>query len=93
MNGLGKWVWYMLANFYADNALVQCRQPDTLQRMIDLMVGLFEQVGLVTNTDKTKAMVYVPGRIRTRLLDDVYHHINQNRCQFGGLYGGMYISR
>ena len=76
-NGLGEWAQYLLADFYADDALIQCQEADVLQRMIDTMVDLFERVGLVTNTDKTKAMVCVPGRIRTRLLDEVYANLTE----------------
>ena len=43
--------------------------------MIDSIVGLCERVGLVTNTDKTKAMMCVSGRIMTRLLDNVYANL------------------
>ena len=31
VNGLGEWVQYLLADFYADDALIQCRQADVLQ--------------------------------------------------------------
>ena len=43
-----------------------------LQDSVNSLVALFERVGLKTNTSKTKAMVCVPGKIRTRLLEEVY---------------------
>ena len=53
------------------SGLVQ-RCPTTLQELVDKLVALFERVGLHTNTAKTKAMVCIPGKIRTRLLEEVY---------------------
>ena len=48
------------------------RCPTDLQNSLDRLVALFKEVGLVTNTDKTKAMICIPGKFRTRLLEDVY---------------------
>ena len=39
---------------------------------MDILTGLFERVGLVTNVGKTKAMTCIPGKIRTRLSNNVY---------------------
>ena len=36
------------------------------------MVGYTSRVGLKTNTTKTEAMTFVPGRVRTPLLEDAY---------------------
>ena len=46
--------------------------------MIDSMVGLFGRFGLVTNTDKTKAMVCVP-----HLLDNVYANLTEGLVDAG----------
>ena len=40
---LGEWVQYPIADFYADDALIQCRQAATLQRMIGSMVSCYPQ--------------------------------------------------
>ena len=39
---------------------------------MDLLTGLFDRVGLQTNTTKTEVMVFVPGKIRTALLERAY---------------------
>ena len=36
------------------------------------IIGLFERVGLLTNTSKTKAEVCIDGNIRTRLSEESY---------------------
>ena len=61
----------IVACFYADDGLIAVRDPSTLQKAMDALVALFEHVGLKTNiktnTEKTEAMAFVPGRIRTPL--------------------------
>ena len=64
----------MLVTFYADDGLIQARCPERLQSAFDILIRLFERVGLVTNTRKTKAMVCIPGRIWTRLTDNVHNN-------------------
>ena len=39
---------------------------------LDVLTGLFDRVGLRTNTTKTKAMVFLLGRIRTPLTAESY---------------------
>ena len=46
------------ALFYADDGLIENEDPDTLQQDLDLIIGLFEKVGLRTNESKTKFMVF-----------------------------------
>ena len=43
--------------FYADNGLLENKVPSELQRDLDLIVDLFERMGLRTNQMKTKFMV------------------------------------
>ena len=73
-SGVGSQIREFLVAFYADDGLIQARCPDMLQSSFDILISLFERVGLKTNTTKTKAMVCIPGRIRTRLTDDVYNN-------------------
>ena len=73
-SGVGEEIRHFLVAFYADDGLIQARCPERLQSAFDILIELFERVGLVTNTRKTKAMVCIPGRIRTRLTDDVYNN-------------------
>jgi len=56
-HGYGKDVRKLMATFYADDALMASRDPAMLQESLDVMVGLFERVGLRTNTAKTKVMI------------------------------------
>jgi len=45
------------AYFYADNGLMENTNPDTLQKDLDAMIGLFKEMGLNTNETKTKYMI------------------------------------
>ncbi len=45
-----------------------------MQVSTNILVDLFKQAGLLTNTDKTKCVTFVPGKIRTRLSDRVYRN-------------------
>ena len=57
----------LMACFYADDGLIVARDPEDLQVAFDVLTGLFDRVGLRTNTTKTEAMVFLPGKIRTPL--------------------------
>ena len=76
-NGYGYAVWAFLAIFYADDAFVAARDPVKLQRALDILVDLFERVGLRINTEKTKAMASVPGKIRTCILAAAYSNARE----------------
>ena len=73
-DGLDRFIREFLAAFYADDGLVQSRCPERLQRAFDVLIGLFDCVGLKMNTMKTKAMVCVPGKIQSRMLNEVYNN-------------------
>ena len=62
----------LLACFYADDGLVLSGDPEMLQRAFDILTGLFDRVGLRTNTKKTKVMIMLPGKVRTFLSMDAY---------------------
>ena len=62
----------LLACFYADDGLVLSRDPGMLQQAFDILTGLFDCVGLRTNTKKTEVMIMLPGKIRTCLSVDAY---------------------
>ena len=78
IEGIGEEVWRFLAAFYADDGLIQSRDPVLLQSSFNILIALFDRVGLKTNTTKTKAMVCVPGKIRLPLSTEVY-----NNCREG----------
>ena len=46
------------ALFYADNGLIENTAPVELKQDLDMLIKLFEQLGLQTNKDKTKYMVF-----------------------------------
>ncbi len=59
--------------FFVDDRLVRSRDPIWLQSTIDILITLFEGIGLRTNPDKTKVMMCVPGNIRVAHTEAAYH--------------------
>ena len=53
----------LFAIFYVDDGYIAFRDPDFLQRALDMPVDIFRWTGLETNTAKTQAMVCTPGKI------------------------------
>ena len=43
-----------------------------LKRAFNILVSLFERIGLKNNTKKTEVIVFFPGNIRICLLEEVY---------------------
>jgi hypothetical protein len=75
-HGLGDLVKTIMVAFYADDGVLSARCPEWLQESFTTLVGLFERVGLRTNSQKTKVMTCVPGRIRVSHPEVVYN----DRC-------------
>ncbi len=50
----------ILVAFYVDDGLIASRDPVRLQELFNILIGLFEQIGLFTNAAKTKVMVCIP---------------------------------
>ena len=46
--------------FVMDDGLVSARCLEWLQSSFDILIKLFEQIGLLANADKTKVMICVP---------------------------------
>jgi hypothetical protein len=63
-NGIGDRVAEILVAFYVNDGLIASRDPVWLQKSLDILVGLFERIGLFMNAAKMKVMVCIPGRIR-----------------------------
>jgi hypothetical protein len=59
--------------FYVDDGLVGSRNPIWLQSALQVLVILFESIGLRTNPDKTKVMTCVPRKIRVSHTEEAYH--------------------
>jgi hypothetical protein len=70
--GIGDEVAKWMVAIYIDNELVASRDPVWLQSSFDILVGLFERIGLFTNAAKTKVMMCTPGRIRECYSDEAY---------------------
>ena len=62
----------LVACFYTDDGLVAARDADTLQKVFDILTGLFGCVGVRINTTKMEVMICVAGRIHTPLDQDAY---------------------
>ena len=63
-DGIGDRVADILVAFFVDDGLVASRDPVWLQESFDILIGLFERIGLFTNAAKTKVMTCIPGRIQ-----------------------------
>jgi hypothetical protein len=59
--------------FFVDNRLVRSRDPIWLQSAMDILITLFEGIGLWTNPDKIKVMTCVPGNIQVAHTEAAYH--------------------
>ncbi len=65
------------AIFYVDDAYLASRDAEFLQRVLDILVSLFERVELETNTSKTQTMIHTPGRIRAQLPTKSYRRLQR----------------
>ena len=74
---------WSLAAFYADDGLVQLRDPARLQALLDTLVALFERVGLRTNVSKMKTIVCIPGRICTCQSQETYTERMDGHAEVG----------
>ncbi len=73
--GIGDDVAKWLVAFYIDNGLVASRDPVWIQSSFNVLVSLFEHIGLFTNASKTKVMTCIPGRIREGYTEEEYTNI------------------
>jgi hypothetical protein len=62
-----------IVSFYVDDGVLSARDPVWLQSALNILITLFEQVGLETNTKKTQVMTCIPSKIRESLSKEVYH--------------------
>ena len=69
------------AIFYVNDAYLASRDAEFLLRVLDLLMSLFERVGLETNTSKMQMMICTPGRIRTQLPTDSYRRLRCGRVK------------
>jgi hypothetical protein len=62
----------ILVAFYVNDGLIASRDPVWLQESFDILIGLFDWIGLFTNASKTKVMICIPGRIRKAYTEEQY---------------------
>ena len=58
--------------FFVDNGLVAARCPELLQSSLNTLITLLERIGLRTNSDKTKVMTCLPGKIQVARMEAEY---------------------
>ncbi len=83
--GIGNDVAKWLVAFYIEDGLVASRDPVWLQSSFDVLVGLFECIGLFTNASKTKVMTCIPGRIRKGYTEEEYTSIRSGAETAAGM--------
>ncbi len=69
------------------------RDPNFLQRALDVIVGLSDRVGLETNAKKTQTMICTPGRIRIQLPEDSYARMRGGMTLAGEWDSRMVVCR
>ena len=62
-----------MVSFYVNDGVLSAIDPVWLQSAFNVLITLFEQIDLKTNTKKTQVMTCVPGKIRESLSEEVYH--------------------
>jgi hypothetical protein len=58
--------------FFVDDGLVAARCPEWLQTSFNILIPLFERIGLRTNAEKTKVMMCLPGKIQVAQTEEEY---------------------
>jgi hypothetical protein len=69
---LGEAVRNHMVAIFVDDGLVAARCPEWLQLSFQILVALFECIGLRTNAEITKVMTCLPGKIQVAQTDKVY---------------------
>ncbi len=58
--------------FFVDDGLVAVRCPEWLQTSFNILITLFERIGLWMNAEKTKVMTCLPGKIQVAQTEEEY---------------------
>jgi hypothetical protein len=59
--------------FFVDSGLVRSRDPVWLQSALNVLVNLFESIGLRTNPEKTRVITCHPGNIQVSHTEEAYY--------------------
>ena len=68
---LGYAVGQIMRVFYVEDGLLGLQDPEWLQGDLNILIGLFHQIGLMANVTKSKKMTYQLGMIWLGMLDEV----------------------
>ena len=71
-DGVAQMAAKFIALFYVDDGFIASRNPVLLQKCLDILVSVFERVGLYTNVQKSKTMTCLPGKIRHHFSNETY---------------------
>ena len=71
-DGVGRLVRDHCIAFFVDDGLVAARCPVWLQASFNILIKLFERIGLMANADKTKVVTCTPGKIRVAQTEEEY---------------------
>ncbi len=58
--------------YFVDDGLVATRCPEWLQTSFNILITLFEWIGLRTNAEKMKVMTCLPGKIQVAQTEEEY---------------------
>ena len=65
--------WRRNSHYSADDGLLAALEANWLQHALNVLVDIFQRMGLTANTTKTQTMTYFPGRISTGLSAEAYN--------------------
>ena len=82
-DGLVDTVGRCLGVFYSEDGMVRSRNPNWLQHVVNVPVGLFRRYGLVANVSKLRTMTCHPGALRAGMLEEA---MALNCAGMGDLY-------
>ena len=80
-DGLEETVGRCLGVFYADDDMVGSREPDWLQNLMNILVGLFRRYGLAANVAKSHTMTCQPGRLWSGMPEEA-HDLKCTRVKY-----------
>jgi hypothetical protein len=69
-DGLGEAARDHMVAFFVNDGLVAARCPEWLQSSFQILIALFERIGLRTNAENTKVMTCLPGKIQVAQTDE-----------------------
>lgn len=78
-NGLGHVVMWILGVFYLDDGLLGFHDPEWLQGVLNVLIGLFRRIGLMENLTKSKMMTCQSGAIRLVMSEEVVGRISTGK--------------